>query len=71
MMNAESKCPGLDGSREVPDTMTPAEARRRQRSLSRQLKRMYESVVEEPVPDTFTKLLQEIDERHDGTQKRD
>lgn len=48
-----------------PDNGTPAEDKRliraRQRAIGRELKRFYDDVVEEPVPDDFKALLQQID----------
>jgi len=39
--------------------------RARQRAIGRELRRIYDNVVEEPVPDDFLKLLQKLDERED------
>ena len=70
IMSAEPKLgdearPTMDVSGEEPGpVVTPAEARRRQRALSQQLRRLYDDVVKEPVPDEFVKLLGRIDERH-------
>lgn len=36
-------------------------ARTRQKALGRELRRMYDEVVNEPVPDEFTELLRKID----------
>lgn len=36
-------------------------ARGRQRAIGRELRRMYDTVVQEPVPDEFMSLLKEID----------
>jgi hypothetical protein len=36
--------------------------RARQRAIGRELRRMYDGVVNEPVPDDFTDLLRRIDE---------
>ena len=35
----------------------------RQRAIGRELRRMFDSVVKEPVPDEFLSLLQKMDER--------
>lgn len=35
----------------------------RQRAIGRELRRMFESVVKEPVPDEFLSLLQKMDAR--------
>ena len=37
-------------------------ARARQRVIGRELRRMYEEVVQEPVPEDFLVLLKQIDE---------
>jgi len=36
--------------------------RARQRAIGRELRRMYDDVVQEPVPDDFLDLLRKIDE---------
>jgi hypothetical protein len=38
----------------------------RQRAIGRELRRMYDNVVKEPVPDDFLNLLQKIDEHEDS-----
>jgi hypothetical protein len=41
----------------------------RQRAIGRELRRIFDNVVNEPVPDEFMNLLQKMDEReerHDG-----
>ncbi len=35
----------------------------RQRAIGRELRRIYDNVVKEPVPDDFAALLQKMDER--------
>lgn len=35
----------------------------RQRAIGRELRRIYDNVVKEPVPDDFVALLQKMDER--------
>lgn len=37
-------------------------ARARQRAIGRELRRMYDDVVQEPIPDDFLDLLKKIDE---------
>lgn len=37
----------------------------RQRAIGRELRRMFDDVVKEPVPDDFLSLLQQIDEKAD------
>ena len=41
--------------------------RARQRALGRELRRLYDGVAQEPVPDDFIELLREIDQRKDGS----
>jgi hypothetical protein len=44
--------------------------RARQRAIGRELRRMYDNVAKEPVPDDFLDLLHKIDERViDGGKK--
>jgi hypothetical protein len=38
----------------------------RQRAIGRELRRMYDNVVKEAVPDDFLSLLQKIDEHEDS-----
>ena len=54
----------LETAREGPEPITAAEARRRQRALSKQLQNLYNDVVQEPVPDDLLKVLEQIDEQH-------
>jgi hypothetical protein len=37
----------------------------RQRAIGRELRRIYDNVVKEPIPDDFMALLQKMDERED------
>ncbi|HXJ03199.1 MAG TPA: NepR family anti-sigma factor [Micropepsaceae bacterium] len=37
-------------------------ARARQRAIGRELRRMYDDVVQEPIPEDFIDLLKKIDE---------
>lgn len=46
--------------RKNPDKV--AAIRSRQRALGRELRRIYDEVVQEPVPDEFLDLLRQIDE---------
>jgi hypothetical protein len=39
--------------------------RARQRALGRELRRMYDNVAREPIPDDFSDLLAKLDERKD------
>ena len=49
----------------VSDEEKPSEKARairaRQRAIGRELRRMYDDVAQEPVPDAFMDLLQQID----------
>ena len=40
--------------------------RARQRAIGRELRRMYDDVAQEPVPDDFMDLLRKIDEAEDS-----
>jgi hypothetical protein len=40
--------------------------RARQRAIGRELRRMYDDVAQEPVPDEFLELLQKIDQPSEG-----
>ena len=40
--------------------------RARQRVIGRELRRMYDGVAQEPVPDEFLDLLREMDAKDDG-----
>lgn len=44
--------------------------RARQRAIGRELRRMYDDVAQEPVPDDFMDLLRQIDEAGDKTGKK-
>jgi anti-sigma factor RsiW len=43
--------------------------RARQRAIGRELRRVYDGVVNEPVPDEFLDLLRQIDETDDAGPK--
>ena len=45
--------------------------RARQRAIGRELRRMYDDVAQEPVPDDFMDLLRQIDESDDKGRKDD
>jgi hypothetical protein len=53
----------------VPNDEKPSEKARairaRQRAIGRELRRMYDDVAQEPVPDDFMDLLRQIDESDD------
>ena len=51
----------LDVKKEQPDREKIAAARARQRAIGRELRRMYDDVVQEPVPEDFLELLRKID----------
>ena len=42
----------------------------RQRAIGRELRRIFDNVVKEPVPDEFLSLLQKIDERQGKPEER-
>jgi Anti-sigma factor NepR len=51
----------LDVKKEEPDREQTVAARARQRAIGRELRRMYDEIVQEPVPDDFLDLLKKID----------
>ncbi len=51
----------LDVKKEEPDREKTLAARARQRAIGRELRRMYDEIVQEPVPDDFMELLKKID----------
>ena len=51
----------LDVKKEEPDREKTVAARARQRAIGRELRRMYDEVVQEPVPEDFLELLKKID----------
>jgi hypothetical protein len=52
----------LHVKKEEPDRDKMIAARARQRAIGRELRRIYDDVVQEPVPDDFLDLLKKIDE---------
>jgi hypothetical protein len=50
---------------EKPNEKTRA-IRARQRAIGRELRRMYDDVAQEPVPDDFLDLLRKIDDAEDA-----
>lgn len=50
------------GEDSAVDREQVAVAKSRQKAIGRALQRMYDDVVQEPVPDDFTDLLRQIDE---------
>ena len=51
----------LDLKQEEPDRDKTVAARARQRAIGRELRRIYDEIVQEPVPDDFLELLKKID----------
>lgn len=51
----------LDVKKEEPDREKTVAARARQRAIGRELRRMYDEIVQEPVPTDFLELLKKID----------
>ncbi len=47
-----------------------ANIRARQRALGRELRRMYDEVVQEPVPEDFLELLRQIDAKDETKGKK-
>ncbi len=53
-----------------PDKVKNRAIRARQRAIGRELRRMYDEVTREPVPDEFLDLLRKIDDGSDpGAEK--
>jgi Anti-sigma factor NepR len=50
-----------DVKKETPDREKTIAARARQRAIGRELRRIYDEVVQEPVPEDFLELLKKID----------
>jgi hypothetical protein len=57
-------------SSEEKPTETARAIRARQRAIGRELRRMYDDVAQEPVPDDFMDLLRQIDEQSDASGKK-
>jgi hypothetical protein len=51
----------LDVKKETADREKTIAARARQRAIGRELRRMFDEVVQEPIPDDFMDLLKKID----------
>jgi hypothetical protein len=43
----------------------------RQRAIGRELRRIFDNVVKEPVPDDFLTILQKMDEHEDDEEPRE
>ena len=54
--------PGLTMEEENPEREKSRAIRTRQRAIGRELRRMFDEVVQEPVPRDFLDLLHKIDE---------
>lgn len=52
---------------ENPDSGKSRAVRARQRAIGRELRRIYDGVVNEPVPDDFMDLLRKMDDDGEGT----
>ena len=61
MRNSENK-PVTDGI-EPEDA---ADAQSRQRMIGKELRRWYDDIVKEPVPEDLLRLLRQIDDRNEG-----
>jgi len=61
----------LDVKKEEPDREKMLAARARQRALGRELRRMYDEVVQEPIPDDFMDLLGKIDAASAAKKQQD
>ncbi len=51
---------------DTPDSGKSRAVRARQRAIGRELRRIYDGVVNEPVPDEFLDLLRKMDDADDG-----
>jgi hypothetical protein len=51
----------LDVKKEEPDREKTIAARARQRAIGRELRRLYDEIVQEPIPEDFVDLLKQID----------
>ena len=62
----------LDVKKEPSERDKIIGARARQRAIGRELRRMYDDVVQEPIPDEFLDILKKIDdvERSKGTKPK-
>ena len=49
-----------------PDRERARAIKARQRAIGRELRRVYDNVAQEPVPDDFLDLLKKIDEADEG-----
>lgn len=58
---------GLVRKEQKPDRERARAMKARQRAIGRELRRAYDNVAQEPVPDDFLDLLRKIDEAEGGT----
>jgi hypothetical protein len=49
-----------------PDRERARSIKARQRAIGRELRRVYDNIAQEPVPDDFLDLLQKIDQADEG-----
>jgi len=57
---------GLVRKEQKPDRERARAMKARQRAIGRELRRAYDNVAQEPVPDDFLDLLRKIDEAEGG-----
>jgi hypothetical protein len=57
---------GLVRKEQKPDRERARAMKSRQRAIGRELRRAYDNVAQEPVPDDFLDLLRKIDEAEGG-----
>jgi hypothetical protein len=66
--------PGRGGDLDVKKELTERDkvigARARQRAIGRELRRMFDDVVQEPIPDDFLDLLKKIDDQKKGNKPK-
>jgi hypothetical protein len=60
----------LDVKKEQTERDKIIGARARQRAIGRELRRMYDDVVQEPIPEDFLELLKKIDEAEQQKGKK-
>jgi hypothetical protein len=67
-----------DGMKSVPgeesrpaQRKNNAEIRARQRAIGRELRRMYDEITREPIPDDFLDLLHQLDSKDQNPGERD
>ena len=67
----KEKQTGLDGRRvETEDNLSSAEKRRIAEQIGRQLRGMYDGLLNQPVPDRLTELVKQL-EGNPGDRKRE